>query len=92
MTNKEISFKIHQIYPEISALKITKILERMVNIITETVRQNEPVKISRLGVFVLKNIKGREGVNPRTKEKMMIPEYRAIKFRASDTIKKEIKR
>jgi len=92
MTNKETISKLATIYPGISTNKLSQIIASLIHIITEAVKKNESIKISGLGIFIIKQIKERPGINPRTKEKMIIPSHKAIKFRASETLKKAMKR
>jgi len=91
MTKQEIVIKLVKVFTDIPTSKIEAILNQLVKIITETVKKKEPVKISGLGTFILKEIKERPGFNPQTRVKMIVPAYKAVKFRASETLKKAVR-
>jgi len=91
MNKSEVISKITTNFIEIPRSKIEGILEMLIKVITESVRENEKVKISGLGTFSLKELKERAGVNPQTKEKMMIAAHKTVKFKASETLKKAVK-
>jgi len=90
MNQKEIIRKIADTMPELPAVRVEEIIDHLVEIITTEVKENQKVKIGKFGTFVLKEVKERQGINPRTKERMTVPAYRAIKFKASSTIKKAV--
>jgi len=91
MNKSDIVLKITKNFSEISSNKIEEILNQLISIITESVKENEKVKISGLGTFILKEMKERPGRNPQTKEKMIVPAYKTVKFKASETLKKAVR-
>ncbi len=59
--------------------------------ITQTMIKGDSVNISGFGVFRVSNRKAREGINPRTGEKIHIAAKKAPKFRAGKTLKEAVK-
>lgn len=91
MTKQDIVSYLVKIFTDIPAAKIEAIINELIKAITEAVKQNEKVKISGLGTFMMKEMKERPGVNPQTKEKMIIAAYKTVKFKASETLKKAVR-
>lgn len=91
MNKQDIITKITTDLIELPRSKIETILEMLIKIITESVKENEKIKISGLGTFSLKEMKERPGINPQTKEKMIVPAYKTVKFKASETLKKAVR-
>jgi DNA-binding protein HU-beta len=55
--------------------------------VTEAVRQKESVNLVGFGSFYAIDVKTREGVNPKTREKMTIQAYRQPGFKAGQKLK-----
>lgn len=91
MTKWELADLISTEFEGISLHKAEKIINFSIDIITNVVKKGKPVKIAGLGTFTLKKVKSRAGSNPRTKERITIPAYKTVKFKASDTLKKAVK-
>ncbi|MBI4054270.1 MAG: HU family DNA-binding protein [Candidatus Doudnabacteria bacterium] len=69
-----------------------KMLDSLVELITETIKRGEEVTITGFGNFSAHNRKGRVGVNPRNiTEKIEIPTVRVPKFRAGSVLKKSVR-
>lgn len=68
-----------------------KAAEEAINIFTsgvvEAQRQKKEVNLVGFGSFYAIDIKPREGVNPKTREKMMINAYRQPGFKAGQKLK-----
>lgn len=54
---------------------------------SETLENDGSVDISGFGKFIIFDRKSRMGINPVTKEKMMIPSTKLPKFKPSQTLK-----
>lgn len=91
MTKQDVVIELVKVFTDIPTSKIEAILNQLVKIITEEVKKKEPVKISGLGTFLLKEMKERPGFNPQTRVKMTIPAYKTVKFKASETLKKAVR-
>ena len=89
LTKKEI---INSLYMQIGLSKriLDTILEDILNIIVESLKNKKKVKISNFGTFILRHKKSRVGRNPKTLEKKIISERNVILFRPSNELKKYI--
>ena len=58
--------------------------------ITETLAAGENVSLVGLGTFEVKERAAREGINPRTKEKIIIPASKLPSFKAGKALKEEV--
>lgn len=72
-----------------------KVAEDAVDTIFESIMkelgQGEEVAIAGFGVFLVKKRSARMGINPRTGEKMHMPETKTPKFRAGKALKQAVK-
>ena len=68
-----------------------EIVETIFETITKTLARGEEVAVSGFGTFRVAHRAAREGINPRTGEKIQIPASIKPKFRASKTLKEAIK-
>ena len=89
LTKKEI---INSLYMQIGLSKriLDTILEDILNIIVESLKNKKKVKISNFGTFEIRYKKNREGRNPKTKEKKIISERNVVLFKPSKDFKKFI--
>lgn len=58
--------------------------------VTETLKQGEKVSIVGFGIFEAKTRASREGINPRTKEKITIGQTISPTFKAGKTLKESL--
>jgi len=56
----------------------------------ELLLKGEGVEIQGLGKITVKDVAARNGVNPKTKEKIVISARKALKFKAGSKIKAEL--
>lgn len=59
--------------------------------ISKALSKGEEVILPGFGKFLVSQRKEREGMNPRTKEKIKIPASKVPKFRAGQTLKDAVK-
>lgn len=67
------------------------ILDDLVSTITEALVDGESVQIHGFGMFDVKEYKPRETVDLQTKERIIIPSYKAPKFTAGKLLKRAVK-
>lgn len=67
------------------------ILDDLVMTITEALVSGESVQIHGFGTFEVKEYAARETVDLQTKERIIIPSYRAPKFAAGKLLKRAVK-
>ena len=75
---------------EISAYKAEKIVKTIFGVIGDELIAGGEVAIANFGKFKAFTRAERNGVNPTTSEKIVIPERRAVKFVPSSILKKEL--
>ena len=83
---------INSIYMQIGySKKISEnLLEDFFEIIFNSLKKNNKVKIAKFGTFHLRFKKSRIGRNPKTKEKKVISERKVVLFKPSKELKKII--
>ena len=67
-----------------------KAVAAMLDTITETLASGEKVSLVGFGTFEVKERAAREGINPRTKEKIVIPASKLPSFKAGKALKEEV--
>jgi integration host factor subunit alpha len=89
LTKEEI---VNSIYMQIGySKKISEnLLEDFFEIIFNSLKNNNKVKIAKFGTFQVRFKKSRIGRNPKTKEKKIISERKVILFKPSKELKKII--
>tara|TARA_B100001540_G_C15737204_1_gene610474 strand:+ start:616 stop:915 length:300 start_codon:yes stop_codon:yes gene_type:complete len=89
LTKQEI---VNSIYMQIGySKKISEnFLEDFFELIFESLKKNNKVKIAKFGTFEIRFKKSRIGRNPKTREKKTISERKVILFKPSKELKKKI--
>lgn len=89
MTKAEI---VEQIYERVgfSKKEAAELVEKVFEIIKETLARGEKVKISGFGNFVINTKRPRKGRNPQTGEEITITGRRVLTFKPSQVLKKTI--
>ena len=89
LTKEEI---VNSIYMQIGYTKkiSENLLEDFFEIIFNSLKKNNKVKIAKFGTFQVRFKKSRIGRNPKTKEKKVISERKVILFKPSKELKKKI--
>ena len=67
-----------------------KAVAAVLEAITETLKSGEKVSLVGFGTFEVKERAAREGINPRTKEKITIPASKLPVFKAGKALKEEV--
>lgn len=76
----------------ITSSESERILNNLIGIIYETLKEDGEVKISGFGTFLVSHRKARLGVNPRQpSQKITIPKLVTPKFRAGERFKQVVK-
>ncbi|MEK9148033.1 MAG: HU family DNA-binding protein [Patescibacteria group bacterium] len=68
-----------------------EVVDMVFDNIAKMMVKGEQVKIAGFGVFKVSRRAAREGINPRTQEKIQIPAKVAPKFRAAKQLKEMVK-
>ncbi|HOD97041.1 MAG: HU family DNA-binding protein [Candidatus Paceibacterota bacterium] len=91
MTKEGLAETILSKFELASKKQAKEIVETIFETITKTLARGEEVAISGFGTFRAARRAAREGINPRTGEKIQIPASIKPKFRASKALKEAIK-
>lgn len=89
MTKADI---VEQIYERVgfSKKESAELVERIFDIIKETLADGEKVKISGFGNFVVREKNARKGRNPQTGEEIRLAARRVLTFKPSNVLKDEL--
>jgi DNA-binding protein HU-beta len=75
---------------ELSKRQVGEIVELLLDEITNALRKGEKVQLIPFGSFVVRSRKKREGRNPKTGEKLMIPARKVPAFQAGKGLRDAI--
>ena len=75
----------------IKKIETEKFLDTLEEIITEELKKGEDFTWGKLGTFKVKDRAEKNGVNPKTGEKIVIPARKAVTFKASKNLSTLIK-
>ena len=89
MTKADI---VEQIYERVgfSKKESAELVERIFDIIKDTLAEGEKVKISGFGNFVVREKNARKGRNPQTGEEIRLAARRVLTFKPSNVLKDEL--
>lgn len=73
----------------VSEAEAGRIIDTIFSEIKESVKADKSVAIFQFGTFKLQKRAARDGINPKTKEKIKIPASKSMAFKASKSIKEE---
>ena len=74
----------------LSSKNIQEIINNLIDILTETLVQQQKINIKNFGSFNINHKKHREGRNPKTQQEFEISSRNVVKFKASDKLKQKI--
>ena len=85
---------IENIYEKVgfSKKEVSKIVESVFDIIKESLQQEEKIKISGFGNFVIRKKRARRGRNPQTGSDIEISPRRILTFKPSQVLKSSLNR
>ncbi len=68
-----------------------KALEAFVETVTDALKKGDKVALAGFGTFEVRTRKARIGINPRTKQKISIPEAKTPAFKSGKALKDGVK-
>jgi len=68
------------------------VINGFIDALVNTIANHKRVEIRGFGVFKVKNRKGRNAINPRTKQMMNIPDHPAPTFKPARYLKESVKK
>lgn len=75
----------------IKKIETEKFLDTLEEIIIEELKKGEDFTLGKLGTFKVKDRAEKNGVNPKTGEKIVIPARKAVTFKASKNLSTLVK-
>ena len=84
--------RVSEEFVAIQKKEMDKIVSCVFDIMKETLSEDESLEIAGFGKFVVNERKEHMGINPVTKEKMMIPASKYVKFTSSKQLKEAVKK
>lgn len=68
-----------------------RVMETLINTITDTLKKGDEVSIAGLGIFVAKERAARTARNPKTGEAIQVPAMRVPKFKPAKALKDAVR-
>ena len=91
MNKKQLVDEIARDIPLVSKSKINQAVDVFLETIKESLIKGETVVLSGFGTFYLARRQEKKGVNPQTKQPIIIPSATLPKFRAGKKLKEKIR-
>ena len=89
ITRSDIEKSLRKEFPNLTKLQISTAIDRIINLITESVALDEKVEIRGFGTFSKKFIRPRKFLNPKTKKVSYLGETATIHFKPSKSLIKK---
>ena len=90
LTKKEIVMKIAE-KTGLKQIHVKKVVQKTFDNITEALNRGQTIELRNFGVFKVRARKGRQGRNPRTGEKISIPDKKVVTFKPGLIMKKKVR-
>lgn len=90
MTKREIVERLAEEY-DLTKADVSRIVQGTLDLIIESIVEEGRIELRNFGVFEVKERKARKGINPRTKEEVLIPERKVVKFKEGKLMKEKVR-
>jgi integration host factor subunit alpha len=90
MTKAEIIESVYARVGGFSKKEASDLVEAIFETMKETLASGHKIKISGFGNFVVRDKKERPGLNPRTRERIVLGPRRVVRFKPSPVLKSQI--
>ena len=90
MTKADLITKIAE-KSELSKKDSEKALNAVIAAITDALTEGDKVQLTGFGTFEVRDKKEKEAINPRTKEKIVVPARKSPAFKAGKALKDAVK-
>jgi integration host factor subunit alpha len=87
MTKAEIIEAVYEKVGGFSKKEASDLVEAIFETMKETLASGHKIKISGFGNFVVRDKKERPGLNPRTRERIVLSPRRVVRFKPSPVLK-----
>jgi len=92
MTKADIVEYVYGQIGGISKKESAELIDKLIDLVKTTLARGENIKITGFGNFVVKHKNQRKGINPRTKDPILLPERKVLKFKSSQILRDELNR
>jgi DNA-binding protein HU-beta len=86
LKKRDIARAIHEAEPRISLTEAITFVDLLMDQLKRGLTTDRKVMVTNFGTFELVERAARRGVNPATRERMMIPAHRAVTFHPSPAV------
>ena len=90
MTKKELIVLVHQKMPQYSQKFLHEAVDLFFSAIADCLVANGSIELRGFGNFMCKNRPSYTGINPKTQEKILIPQKKVIVFKPSTVLKQAL--
>ncbi len=93
MTKKDIVLEVAE-KPELKKLtqqEIKQVIQATLDYLMESISKGNTIELRNFGVFKVRARKGRMARNPKTGEKVPVPDRKVVVFKAGMALKKKLK-
>ena len=90
MTKRDIVIKISDEMVNVKQIHISAIVQKTLDIISESLVKGDKVELRNFGIFKVKQRKSKVGRNPKTGQEVHIPQKRAVVFKAGLQMKEKV--
>lgn len=90
MNVKDIVDILTSKHPELTKKAVETVVKETFQTVREAILKREEVSLHGIGTFKASERKERNGVNPKTQEKIKIPGSKTVTFKVSSSVKKEL--
>lgn len=91
MVKSEIIKRLKSKHPKLTIEQLENIFNAIFNTITNSLVQQQPIELRNFGRFQTKKVKAKHNSrNPKTNEKIYVPERKKAYFKMSKNLKNEI--
>ena len=91
MTKAEMISQLKDSVDGFTKAQAESALDAVIAIISKEIAESGSCKVHNFGTFTLKTRAARNGVNPRTGEKIQIAESKAVSFKAASALMDKVK-
>jgi len=74
----------------LAQLQTSQIVQKVLDAVVNTLVKDGRIELRNFGVFEVRWRKARQGRNPRTGEKVMVPKRRTVIFKPGQAVKKRV--
>lgn len=87
MTKADIIERVYSTVGGFSKKEAADLVDAVFDTMKETLASGHKMKVSTFGNFVVRDKHARWGLNPRTRERIMLPPRRVVRFKPSPVLK-----